>query len=230
MGVEPWVIVENCIKSVFSIMSFSSNVIRRCLSTTNSVSQMVKTPIPLFGTAGAYCEALYSAASKNENKECVANDLKVFGNLLKNRTVSDYMTDPFINSADKLGVLNEAAGSDMIDTSVNFFALLAENNRLDMLGEVNEMFDRLLSAERGEVPVSITTAQPLTEAQRSDVVEAVTKFLKEGQQAVLEEKIDADILGGMVVGIGDKFTDMKYIDMSTSSKLKMYIDLIKQPL
>merc|ERR1712002_335882 len=188
--------------------------IKRCLSTTNSVSQMVKTPIPLFGTAGAYCEALYSAASKNENKALVANDLKVFGNLLKNRTVSDYMTDPFINSADKLGVLNEAAGSDMIDTSVNFFALLAENNRLDMLGEINEMFDRLLSAERGEVPVSITTAQPLTE----------------GQRAVLEEKIDASILGGMVVGIGDKFTDMKYIDMSTSSKLKMYLDLIKQPL
>merc|ERR1712096_73042 len=128
-----------------------------------------------------------------------------------------------------LGVLNEAAGSDMIETSVNFFALLAENNRLEMLGEVNEMFDRLLS-ERGEVPVSITTAQPLNEGQRADVVEAVTKFLKEGQQAVLEEKIDADILGGMVVGIGDKFTDMKYIDMSTSSKLKMYIDLIKQPL
>merc|ERR1712183_416343 len=203
----------NCYKKL--IMSFSSNVIKRCLSTTNSVSQMVKTPIPLFGTAGAYCEALYSAASKNENKECVANDLKVFGNLLKNRTVSDYMTDPFIKSADKLGVLNEAAGSDMIETSVNFFALLAENNRLEMLGEV---------------PVSITTAQPLNEGQRADVVEAVTKFLKEGQQAVLEEKIDADILGGMVVGIGDKFTDIKYIDMSTSSKLKMYIDLIKQPL
>merc|ERR1712096_591166 len=107
---------------------------------------------------------------------------------------------------------------------------LAENNRLEMLGEVNEMFDRLLSAERGEGPGSITTAQPLNEGQRADVVEAVTKFLKEGQQAVLEEKIDADILGGMVVGIGDKFTDMKYIDMSTSSKLKMYIDLIKQPL
>ena len=58
-----------------------------------------------------------------------------------------------------------------------------------MLGEVNEMFDRLLSAERGEVPVSITTAQPLTEGQRADVIEAVGKFLKEGQQAVLEEKV-----------------------------------------
>merc|ERR1712183_1243768 len=218
----------NCYKKL--IMSFSSNVIKRCLSTTNSVSQMVKTPIPLFGTAGAYCEALYSAASKNENKECVANDLKVFGNLLKNRTVSDYMTDPFIKSADKLGVLNEAAGSDMIETSVNFFALLAENNRLGMLGEVGEMFTRLLSAAKGEVPIQITTAEELSESQREDVTAAVSKFLKEGQVAVLNEKIDPSILGGMIVGIGDKFIDMKFIDMSTSSKLRMYLDLIKQPL
>ena len=63
-----------------------------------------------------------------------------------------------------------------------------------MLGEVNEMFDRLLSAERGEVPVSITTAQPLTEGQRADVIEAVGKFLKEGQQAVLEEKVEIIML------------------------------------
>merc|ERR1712096_506060 len=119
----------------------------------------------------------------------------------------------------KLDILKDAAGGDMIDTSVNFFALMAENNRLDMLGEVCEMFDRLLSAERGEVPISITTAEELSDAQRADVTEAVAKFLKEGQVAVLDEKVDASILGGMIVGIGDKFTDMKYIDMSTSSNL-----------
>ncbi len=68
-------------------------------------------------------------------------------------------------------------------------ALLAENNRITDLGEISEMFDRLLSAERGEVPVSITTAEALTDAQRSDVLEAVGKFLKEGQVAVLNEKV-----------------------------------------
>merc|ERR1712002_291502 len=209
---------------VTSIMAFSSSLIRHSFSKSAAVAQMVKTPIPLFGTSGAYCEALYSAAIKNENKELVSNDLKVFSNLLENQVVFDFMSDPFIKSQSKMDILKGAAGDDMIDTSVNFFTLLAENNRITDLGEISEMFDRLLSAERGEVPVSITTAQ------RSDVLDAVGKFLKEGQVAVLNEKTDPSILGGMIVGIGDKFTDMKFIDMSTSSKLRMYLDLIKQPL
>jgi len=215
---------------VTSIMAFSSSLIRRSFSKSAAVAQMVKTPIPLFGTSGAYCEALYSAAIKNENKELVSNDLKVFSNLLENQVVFDFMSDPFIKSQSKMDILKGAAGDDMIDTSVNFFTLLAENNRITDLGEISEMFDRLLSAERGEVPVSITTAEALTDAQRSDVLDAVGKFLKEGQVAVLNEKTDPSILGGMIVGIGDKFTDMKFIDMSTSSKLRMYLDLIKQPL
>lgn len=210
-------------------MAFSS-VIRRCFSKSASLAEMVKTPIPLFGTAGSYTEALYSAASKTGTIELVSNDLQVFSGLLQNRTVSDYMTDPFIASETKLDMLKGSVGEDMIDTSVNFFALLAENNRLDMLGEVGEMFTRLLSAAKGEVPIQITTAEELSESQREDVTAAVSKFLKEGQVAVLNEKIDPSILGGMIVGIGDKFTDMKFIDMSTSSKLRMYLDLIKQPL
>jgi len=37
-------------------------------------------------------------------------------------------------------------------------------------------------------------------------------------------------MGGMIVDIGDQYTDMKHIDMSTASKIKVYLDLIKQPV
>lgn len=37
-------------------------------------------------------------------------------------------------------------------------------------------------------------------------------------------------MGGMIVDIGDKYTDMKYIDMSTASKIKIYQDLLQQPV
>ena len=36
-------------------------------------------------------------------------------------------------------------------------------------------------------------------------------------------------MGGMVVNIGDKSRDMKYIDMSTATKVETYLNLIKQP-
>ena len=71
---------------------------------------MVKAPIPLFGIAGDYAGALYSAAVKANAKENVANDLKLLGDLLQSSsTISDYMTDPFIDSNAKLGMFSYMA-------------------------------------------------------------------------------------------------------------------------
>jgi len=178
-----------------------------------------------------YTEALYSAAVKSESKDNVAADLCILTGLMGNKVISDYMCDPFTPAEKKIEMLNEVAKkAGMVETSVNFVGALAENHRMTLIGDITEMFTRLVSAERGEVPVTVTTAAPLEESQRSDIKAALAKFLAKGETALLEEKVDESLLGGMVLGIGDKFTDMKYIDMSTSSKVKMYLDLIKQPV
>merc|ERR550534_3615432 len=190
---------------------------------------MVRAPIPLFGIAGDYAGALYSAAVKADAKENVANDLKLLGDLLaSSSTIADYMTDPFIDSNAKLESLSEAAAG-MAQTSLNLFGVLAENYRLGLIGEVSEIFGRLMSAERGEIPASVTTAVELDEAQREQITAALSKFVKPEESIVLTEKVDSSILGGMLVHIGDKYTNMKFIDMSTATKVKTYMDLIKQP-
>jgi len=214
-------------------MAFSQ-IVRRALSTSvrrGAEAQMVKAPIPLFGIAGDYAGALYSAAVKANAKENVAADLQLLGDLLaSSSTISDYMTDPFIASSAKLDALSEVAETaGMAQTSLNLFAVLAENYRLGLIGEVSEIFGRLMSAERGEVPASVTTAVPLEDGQRADIVAALSKFVKPEETIQLAESVDPSIMGGMVVNIGDKYTDMKYIDMSTATKVKTYLNLIKQP-
>lgn len=62
----------------------------------------MKTPVPTFGIAGTYAQALYSASIKTKTKDQVAKDLVEFGNVLKSQTVLDYMNDPFIKSSSKL--------------------------------------------------------------------------------------------------------------------------------
>merc|ERR1711931_24277 len=217
-------------RSGHSDMAFSQ-ILRRALSTSAVRREMVRAPIPLFGIAGDYAGALYSAAVKADAKENVANDLKLLGDLLaSSSTIADYMTDPFIDSNAKLESLSEvAAAAGMAQTSLNLFGVLAENYRLGLIGEVSEIFGRLMSAERGEIPASVTTAVELDEAQREQITAALSKFVKPEESIVLTEKVDSSILGGMLVHIGDKYTNMKFIDMSTATKVKTYMDLIKQP-
>uniref|UniRef100_H2Y4T7 ATP synthase peripheral stalk subunit OSCP, mitochondrial n=1 Tax=Ciona savignyi TaxID=51511 RepID=H2Y4T7_CIOSA len=141
------------------------------------------------------------------------------------------MNDPFIKSELKLGHFKEVATkAGMSTTSINFFGVLAENNRLNLISGVSDIFARLMAAERGEVPASVTTAQPLDAKQKKEVEAALAKFVQSKEKIVLSEEVDPTLLGGMVVNIGDEYTNMKYIDMSTSSKIKTYMDMIKQSI
>ena len=64
--------------------------------------------------------------------------------------------------------------------------------------------------------------QALDAAMKKDVESAIGSFLKSGQKSLISYKVNQDIIGGMVVSIGDRF-----VDMSTASKLKRYEDIIK---
>ena len=46
-----------------------------------------------------------------------------------------------------------------------------------------------MRAEKGEVPASITTAQPLDSKQKQEVLAAMKKFVKANETIVLEETV-----------------------------------------
>merc|ERR1711974_166709 len=58
------------------IMAGSYKMLSRGLSTSSSLSQLVKSPAQVFGTEGRYAAALYSAATKQKALEAVEKDLK----------------------------------------------------------------------------------------------------------------------------------------------------------
>lgn len=64
--------------------------------------------------------------------------------------------------------------------------------------------------------------QPLDAAMKKEVETAINGFLEKGQKSLINYKVDADIVGGMVVSIGDRFADM-----SIAAKIKKYTELIK---
>lgn len=63
--------------------------------------------------------------------------------------------------------------------------------------------------------------QPLDDALKTDLESALKSFLKQGEKLLLTVKVDPEIIGGMIVSIGDK-----YVDMSIASKVKRYTDVI----
>jgi F-type H+-transporting ATPase subunit O len=204
---------------------FGTSLVRKFSTSTNFHSKLVTPPIHLFGIEGRYAHALYSAASKEKKLDIVEKDIKDLQTVLKKDVkLAEFMANPVIKRNVKRDALVAAfTKKSYSNITVNLFASLADNGRLNKMNGVFGAFNKLMSAHRGEVLCTVTTAKPLDQAYLTELRTALEAFLKKGEVLQLETKVDPALIGGMVVNIGDK-----YVDMSTATKIKTYTNLIKQ--
>ncbi|XP_055501188.1 ATP synthase subunit O, mitochondrial [Leucoraja erinacea] len=200
----------------------------RCFSTSvvNPVNKLVMPPIQVYGVEGRYATALYSAASKQKKLDQVEQELQKINSLLKDPKFSGLLVNPHIKRSIKQKAVNDVLTKQKVSPiMINFMNVLAENGRLRKTPDVVGAFSKIMSAHRGEVLCSVTTAQPLDEAGLTDLKAALNGFLKKSETLKLETKTDPSILGGMIVSIGDK-----YADMSTKTKIQKLSKLINEAI
>ncbi|XP_030253126.1 ATP synthase peripheral stalk subunit OSCP, mitochondrial [Sparus aurata] len=199
------------------VRQFSTSVVR-------PVSKLIKPPIQVYGVEGRYATALFSAASKQKKLDQVEQELGKVSTLIKDPTLSSIVMNPHVKRSIKQKTFGDALTKAKVSPmTINLINVLADNGRLPLTGDVITAFGKMMSAHRGEVLCSVTTAQPLDAASLSELKVALNGFLQKGETIKLETKSDPSILGGMIVSIGDK-----YVDMSTKTKIQKLTKLIKE--
>ncbi|KAM7533647.1 hypothetical protein Aperf_G00000119277 [Anoplocephala perfoliata] len=195
---------------------------------TSSVSRViVRPPTQFFGIDGRYATALFSAAVKSKNLEIVEKDLlKLKNALASDAKLRNFCHDPTIQRHAKVQAFSDAMKKLGLSTQVNnMLQILAENGRLGMLKKVLDTFEQIMVSHRGEVSCVVTTAKPLDRSTEKELSSALEKFLEPGQKLNLFLKVDPELIGGMVVSIGDK-----YVDMSILKKVRSYRAILDQPV
>ncbi len=86
-----------------------------------------------------------------------------------------------------------------------FVGLLVERRRVALLPRVADAYRRLVYARRDIVEAEVTSAAPLSDAERDALRERLARLA--GRRVELRELVDPDLLGGLVVRIGDRFYD-----------------------
>lgn len=134
----------------------------------------------------------------------------------------EFVKDPSIKRKVKADAFNQIGSSVKLNpATTNMLSLLAENGRLAKLNQVVNAFKTIMAANRGEVVCEVITAKPLDADMKAKLETTLKMFLTKGQTILLNTKVDSSLIGGMVVSIGDR-----YVDMSVSSKIKKYSDLL----
>ena len=83
--------------------------------------------------------------------------------------------------------------------------MLNHNNRLDLLAAIVAAYRDLLDKRAGRIRVMVRTAVPLSEAQKNELRQTLAASLH--KEPILILRTDPDLLGGMVVQVGDKVYD-----------------------
>ncbi|AWP12198.1 putative ATP synthase subunit O mitochondrial isoform 2 [Scophthalmus maximus] len=203
--------------SMILVRQFSTSVIR-------PVSKLIRPPIQVYGVEGRYATALYSAASKQKKLDQVEQELVKVSTMIKDPTIAGIVMNPHVKRSIKQKTFSDAlVKAKLSPITINLINVLADNGRLPITGDVIGAFGQMMSAHRGEVLCTVTTAQPLDAASLADLKVALKGFLQKGETIKLETKADSSILGGMVVCIGDK-----YVDMSTKTKIQKLTKIIRE--
>ncbi|KFY44559.1 hypothetical protein V494_01428 [Pseudogymnoascus sp. VKM F-4513 (FW-928)] len=199
---------------------------------TPASSADTKPPVALYGLDGTYASALYTAAVKSQSLETVAKALNSLQEVyVKDPKLSNIMQAPTLTTEDKSAIIAElqkhTGGQDKGDTVKNFLNTLAENNRLALLEGVCAKFGELMGAARGEIELTVTSATPLDNKTLTRLESAVAKsqYVGQGKKLTVTNKVNSDILGGLVVEIGDRT-----IDLSVSSRIAKMNKLLTDTL
>ncbi|CAI9726658.1 ATP synthase subunit O, mitochondrial-like [Octopus vulgaris] len=197
----------------------------RQFATSSLRLKLVKPPVQVFGIAGRYATALYSAATKENKLDLVQKDLTALKGLMaKDVSFAQFIENPSLKRKDKetalVGVAQKMKYNNLV---VNLLGALSENGRIQKISGVIDAFEIIMSSHRGEVPCTVTTAKALDAATLKELQAALQLFLNKKEKLILETKVDPTIIGGMLVNIGDRF-----VDMSMATKIRTYTNLIKQ--
>ena len=166
---------------------------------------MSATPIDVSGLPGRY--ALFDLADEQGTLDAVRDDLISLQTMIREAPdLSRVLTSPVVGRNEQAAAVDavmERAGIG--DLTRRFVNVVARNRRLFALPGMIDVYRALLAQRRGEMTAEVTSAQPLSEAQRSALETALMRSV--GANVSIDDRVDPGVLGGLVVKVGSRMVD-----------------------
>jgi ATP synthase F1 delta subunit len=155
--------------------------------------------------ASVYARSLFEVAQEQDKLDTVRDELGEFADALNgSRELQVFLLSPYFSTKEKTEGLDKAvSGAD--ETVANFLKLLIEKHRMPVVFRIRAELDKLWEEENKLLPVVVTSAVELPE----DTVKQIGDRIAEqtDRKVDLQSNVDPDILGGIVVRVGNSVLD-----------------------
>jgi F-type H+-transporting ATPase subunit delta len=155
--------------------------------------------------ASVYARSLFEAAQDAGRLDEVKEQLgQVADAVQDDRDLQVFFFSPYLTSDDKKEGLHRAVtGADPL--MQNFLELLIENHRMPALFRIRREYDRQWDEVNKRLPVTITSAVELDEETVRQIGDRIGE--QTGRRVELATSVDPDVLGGLVVRVGNTVLD-----------------------
>lgn len=154
-----------------------------------------------------YASALMSLAKSNNLSEQFGNDIRSLLSMLdSSEELRQFLANPLIKPDAKKAVIQQITGEEINPLMRSFLSLLVDKGRILFLEGIGKQYLTQLRELNQTVLAEVTSAVPLSEAQQQTVSEKV-QAMTGARQVEIETKIDADLIGGVVIKVGSQVID-----------------------
>jgi ATP synthase F1 delta subunit len=155
--------------------------------------------------ARVYADALFDVAREHGSLDEIGAQLGEFADALdRSRDLQVFFFSPYFSSAEKVEGLSRAV-SGAEPEMVNFLELLIEKHRITEVFRIRRRFDQLWKQENRRLDVTLTSAVELDPSITDKVGAEIER--QTGQKVELASRVDEEILGGIVLQVGNMVLD-----------------------
>ncbi|NLB60332.1 MAG: ATP synthase F1 subunit delta [Lentisphaerae bacterium] len=156
--------------------------------------------------AQRYAKAVFSMAAKHDQQQGIIAELNGFRRLLQqNPSLRAGLLYPFIPRARKIAVLDELGARGLSPLARDFLILLIAKRREHLLAEIIRLLNELLLSSQGLLAIRLNSARALTSQQQNTITRHLAQHF--GQQVILQTGVDATLLGGITIQVGQRLID-----------------------
>jgi F-type H+-transporting ATPase subunit delta len=155
--------------------------------------------------AQVYARSLFEVAREQGKLDLLREQLGQFADAVKeSRELELFFFSPYFSTKEKQESLQKLLdGAD--ERLVSFLDLLIENHRMPVIFRVRREYERLWERENKLLPVVLTSAVELDGQTIKDLGDRIGE--RTGRTVTLTTHVEPDILGGIVVRVGNSILD-----------------------
>lgn len=165
--------------------------------------------------ASRYVKSLLGLAEEQKALDQVHSDMLLFTRVCnENRAFALMLRSPVIRHDKKRDVLQKIFEGKVHALTMAFFDIITRKNREPLLPSIAREFHNAYNVYKGIGTAQLVTPFPIDASLRKEI-EGIVQQISKKKQIELVEKVDADMIGGFVLTVGDR-----QVDASIKNKLK----------